>query len=588
MTKEARSSPRGAEGRPTGEPAREGFPSQRELIVIAKPEAGLLAKPETEERVASTVGADVSPLSKLLVSEGITLQPLFGLSEERMQTQTSSLAAATGEEVPDLSVYYHVEAPDERLDDLAESLRQMDLVEAAYVKPRSEPPIAPDEPSEIAEQMPSAAEEAPPATPDFTARQDYLDAAPGGIDARYAWTLSGGSGAGARVIDIEGAWNFAHEDLTQNQGGVAGGTPTTDLAWRNHGTAVVGEFGGDRNSIGITGICPDANVRGISIFPTSSMGSAKAIRQAADALQAGDIILIELHRAGPRHNFQPRSDQKGYIAIEWWPDDYNAIRYAVNKGVTVVEAAGNGAENLDDGLYDTRPTGFPTSWKNPFNPANPSSSAVIVGAGAPPPGTHGRNHGPDRSRLGFSNYGARVDCQGWGREVTTTGGRHYSPGDLQDGTNEDLWYTDTFSGTSSASPIVVGALGCAQGVLRAQGGTLLTSARARSLLRSTGSPQQDAPERPRTQRIGNRPDLRQLIPAAANVWQTNKRVIRTHAKCGSQMAWAIIDGSRWLRVRPRSADGVTNVFEILCKALANNRRVDVYIQSGQITQATLR
>jgi hypothetical protein len=135
---------------------------------------------------------------------------------------------------------------------------------------------------------------------------------------------------------------------------------------------------------------------------------------------------------------------------------------------------------------------------------------------------------------------------------------------------------------------VVGALGCVQGILRAQGGTLLTPARAINLLRSTGSSQQDAPGRPRTQRIGNRPNLRQLIPAVANAWQYNKRVIRTHAKHGSQMAWVIIDGSGWLRVRPRSADGVTNVFMILCEALANNRRVDVYIRDGQIEQATLR
>jgi hypothetical protein len=39
----------------------------------------------------------------------------------------------------------------------------------------------------------------------------------------------------------------------------------------------------------------------------------------------------------------------------------------------------------------------------------------------------------------------------------------------------------------------------------------LSPARARDALRATGSPQQDAPGRPRTQRIGNRPDLRQLI-----------------------------------------------------------------------------
>ena len=59
--------------------------------------------------------------------------------------------------------------------------------------------------------------EAPPVTPDFTSRQAYLDPAPTGIDARYAWTIPGGSGGGVRVIDCEWAWSFTHEDLITNR-----------------------------------------------------------------------------------------------------------------------------------------------------------------------------------------------------------------------------------------------------------------------------------------------------------------------------------------------------------------------------------
>ncbi len=33
--------------------------------------------------------------------------------------------------------------------------------------------------------------------------QDYLDAAPTGIDARYAWAFPGGDGAGQRIVDLE-------------------------------------------------------------------------------------------------------------------------------------------------------------------------------------------------------------------------------------------------------------------------------------------------------------------------------------------------------------------------------------------------
>jgi hypothetical protein len=489
----------------------EGLSTPRELVVIAKPEAGLRATPAGS--VESVAEADVSPLVDLLASEGATLEPLFGISEERLRREAESMAPATGMAVSDLSVYYWVQAPDERLDELAERLQQQELVEAAYVKPPGEPPVAP--PDELEETIETPITQPvgggpPEAPPDFTGRQGYLNTAPEGIDARYAWTLPGGGGAGINIIDLEWGWRFTHEDLRQNQGGVVAGTSSSS---DNHGTAVLGEYSGDRNTTGVTGICPDAHAMAVAF----SMPYARAIRTAADRLRPGDIMLLEIHLPGPRHGFQSRSDQRGYIAVEWWPDVYEAIRYAVNRGIVVVEAAGNGRENLDDSIYDTNPSPphgpFPSWWHNPFERDPLDSGAIVVGAGSPPPGTHGRDHGPDRSRLDFSNYGALIDAQGWGREVTTTG-YGYLWKDPADPNNRDRWYRDTFGGTSSASPIVVGALGCVQGILRRHGKIPLSPARARELLRATGSPQQDATGRPRTQRIGNRPNLRQLIARA--------------------------------------------------------------------------
>ncbi len=492
------------------------FSLVRELIVMVKPDVGLRA---TREGVVSTMRADVSPLSDLLATEGVTMQPLFGASETRLQSEAASLAMETGADVPDLSVYYRVEASDERLEELSTKFLKSDAIEAAYVKPSTEPANL------QLNDMVTLVDEPPTTSPNFTDRQDYLGPAPIGIDAEHAWTVPGGRGAGINIIDIEWGWNFTHEDLIQNQGGVISGSNSSS---NNHGTAVIGEFSGDRNPFGITGICPDAQVRAVSLATHST---AQAIRIAADQLGRGDIILLEVHRAGPKSG--GGTGQFGYIAIEWWPDDFDAIRYAGSKGVLVVEAAGNGGQNLDDPIYDRRPSGFPTSWKNPFDPVNPSSGAVIVGAGLPPADTHGRNFQPgsgdvyaDRGRCYFSNYGARVDAQGWGWEVTSTG-----YGDLQGGADRNQWYTDQFSGTSSASPIVVGSLACVQGVLRAKGDALLTPARAREVLRATGSPQQEGPAftfignmtgsgypqnhpvRQRTERIGNRPNLRQLIPA---------------------------------------------------------------------------
>lgn len=73
------------------------------------------------------------------------------------------------------------------------------------------------------------------------------------------------------------------------------------------------------------------------------------------------------------------------------------------------------------------------------------------------------------------------------------------------------------------------------------------------------------------------------------MWYNGQTVVRTHAKDGTRMAWAIISGmSGWKRIRPTSADGVTNILLILSMALANNRKVDVLIDNNEITQATLQ
>lgn len=436
-------------------------------------------------------------IAELVRRKGSKLKPLFGISPERLRMKSFPAAPVMSRA---LTRFYRVEAPDERLEEIATSLREHEAVETAFIKPSVEPAV-------LLNAMAPSVAEPPMLTPDFTGRQGYLDQAPGGVDAKFAWTLAGGSGDGVSIVDIEGEWRFSHEDLIENEGGVVSGTPPNDLGWRNHGTAVLGEFHGDRNSFGVTGICPTANVRGISVFDD---GAAAAIRLAADMLGSGDIILVELHYPGPRFNFEPREDQLGYIPAEWWPDNFTAIQYATQKGIIVVEAAGNGAENLDDPLYDQNPDPpqgpFPAIWSNPFRRNQLDSGAILVGAGAPPPGTHGQNWGPDRSKLDFSNYGSMVDVQGWGREVTTCG-----YGDLQGGDNEDVWYTDEFSGTSSASPIVVGVLGCLQGILRASGQQILTPNAARMLLRNGGSPQTAGPASPIAQRIGNRPDLRSLV-----------------------------------------------------------------------------
>lgn len=75
------------------------------------------------------------------------------------------------------------------------------------------------------------------------------------------------------------------------------------------------------------------------------------------------------------------------------------------------------------------------------------------------------------------------------------------------------------------------------------------------------------------------------------MWHNDKTVIATHTKNSTQNSWALVSGvgiNGWIRIRPASADGVTNVFMILCAALANSRKVDVLIENGEILEATLK
>jgi hypothetical protein len=449
------------------------------VVVKFKKEAGVRF---TGTELTSITQADLRNVRTILEKfPDCDVKRTFDGTEDQLDAQTASMRAETGVEVPELSSFYHITTKNRKQSEaLVAELEKDPLIEEAYIEIPAVPALFISPPQAVKDEPPDL-------TPDFTSLQGYLNAAPEGVNAGYGWDQHGGKGENIQIIDIEGAWNFSNEDLLRNQGGIVGGVPSSDIQWENHGTAVQGVIGADENEFGMMGIVPEARFSGIAIFGEGN-SPARAIKTASGRLTKGDIILIELHRPGPDASGR---GQDGYIPIEWWSAEFAAVKYATTKGIIVVAAAGNGSRDLDDAIYQDR-----------FNRVNRDSGSIIVGAGAPPNGSDG----PDRSRLPFSNYGNIVDAQGWGQDVATTG-----YGDLQGGINKNKWYTEKFSGTSSASPIVVGTIASIQSVRKGKGVTPYTYIELRDILRRTGSPQTDAPNRPKSQRIGNRPDIKAAL-----------------------------------------------------------------------------
>jgi Subtilase family len=461
-----------------------------ELIVVAHPDAALEVH-GTRVRGAGTAG----PLEQALVETGAQARPLFGPSEARIRAQRDE----SPWDLPDLSLYYHVAIDDDHDDDheaVAARLAEDDNVAGAYLKPA----VAIDDSLLPASAAADAAAPMTAVTANFDAHQGHLDAAPNGVGARTAWGQTGGTGSGVSVVVVGGAWRLDHEDLAGGVGAMLGnGTPIDAVSFRNHGTAALGLVRANRNSIGVTGVAPDCQIRTIATF---GLGTAAAIHAAADALGPGGIVLIEWQRPGPGAT---GVGSAGFLPLEWWPDDFASIAFATAKGVIVVEPAGNGSVSLDDPRYDTPAPGFPATWKNPFKHSQADCGAILVGAGAPPPTTHGNDHGPDRSRLGFSNHGSSLDVQGWGAELTTL-----AYGDLQGGPDERVWYTDGFGGTSGAAAMVAGVVASLQGmqIIASAKRPPLTPADVRRLLRQSGSAQAAGPDGTAdSHRIGTRPDL---------------------------------------------------------------------------------
>ncbi|WP_413722881.1 S8 family serine peptidase [Sodalis sp. RH23] len=289
---------------------------------------------------------------------------------------------------------------------LAQELESLDYVEYCCLLSKNKYPPPPDniEHQCYEPQAPFIGQ-----TPDFTPLQRYLD--PGlGMNVRNAWSR-GAFGVGATVRYMGFGVYQEHEDLIGNIT-VNSNRPGA----RNHGSAGVGAVRGINNGFGITGIAYGCKL----IFHDTGIENLDRILV---ELSAGDLIIIN-----NQFNINGFLLPMVHLA-SWW----DRIDLCTRAGAVVVFAAGNGGLNLRQ---------FPQ-----FNNFGDSGGIMICSADS--------HSGLIRHSSNFNLYSM---LNSWGDSVVTIGW-----GDLQNFDPPNRTYTATFSATSSATPLVCGALTVVQG-----------------------------------------------------------------------------------------------------------------------------
>lgn len=436
--------------------------------VVVKFVEGVTVRLRNGELTASA--GDLAPAREILARypEAEVLR-LFSTDERILDEDKVTGELIGGRQLADLNNYYLVRFPEpsERGVALANALLRLDIVETTYL---------------LGEAQPAVCSDISPPTPLWTGQQFYLDPAPDGVDAQFAWAHhAGGDGAGPDfwVIDCEWGWCLTHEDLDIDASdvvnGLSGGSDP------DHGTAVLGEIGACDNDYGVTGISHDVSLK-MSDFDSEPSWAANIVT-AASFLSPGEIVLLEIHVPGPDsgENCQCNCGQFEFVPVEWGQASFDAIETATANGVIVVEAGGNGGMDLDGPQYESK-----------FDPFVRDSGAIIVGAGQP------GSHSPEC----WTNSGRRIDCHGFGSQVYTAG---YADLFNQSGCSQD--YTASFGGTSAASPIIVGVCASLQGIAIEKHGFTLSPTAMRDLIKVGATPQGP----PTWRIIRGLPDLEQAI-----------------------------------------------------------------------------
>ena len=378
-------------------------------------------------------------------------------------------------------------------------------------------------------------------TPNFSSMQGYLRTSarhPRGLLARRTRARAAPA-CGSPTSSTTGRHD--HEDLQLDPVGADLGKTQfpqyTNFA-DEHGTAVFGEMVAKDNGYGVTGGVPDATMHGISPTRARPTGNGTAVHHRGRADLRRPVPLARRRRAGRAADAPaPRRHAR--------------------------TCRSSGRRRTSTRSRCSRTSGS-SSWRPAATATRTSTPRRCWAASTAPCATPARSSAApatstNLSALNFSSHGTRVDLQGWGQNITTTG----SGGNLFGGTAAGELtrrYTRSFSGTSGAGPIVVNAIVAVQSYLKATGQGVLHSAQMRDLLRRTGTPQTG------TRLVGPLPNIeaalkevevdapchaRVVVARGVNGWYLNPTVTLS-----ADDGWGVgVDGDR-VPARRRRVDAV--------------------------------
>ncbi|MDD2132268.1 S8 family serine peptidase [Pseudomonas sp. 17391] len=358
----------------------------------------------------------------------------------------------------------------------------------------------------------NANEQAQP-TPDFEALQRYLnepDSSAKGLNIRNAWQ-AGVQGRGVRVHFSDGGLYANHEDLRGNPR-LKVIPPTVDSE-PDHGTASVGVLLAHDNGLGMTGICHAAELFLYDNRAYDARGYSQTLKKLLAYARAGDIVGVNRQTANVNvlGTFLPSLHDR-----TWW----DVTRSLTERGVVVLNAACNGTSVSDHNARTTQGYGVDLEQWRYFDDHG-EADAILVGA----------CHSWDGKPHQYSNYNYRYRMlNGWGDSVATLG-----YGALQDKNGHDRDYTSTYGGTSSATPMVTGALALIQSYAIEQHHLYLNADQMHLLVMQSGYKDATLPDASRLP-MGARPNVLGALVLLDQILQAGRFHLPDDGFCGDECA----------------------------------------------------